>query len=124
MPGFFVSLPKREWEAVPENQLRNVAKYVERGGTIALGTDSALGFSLHGTPVREMELMVEAGLNTVEAIQAAGQNAARVFSHKENIGTIRPGALADCLLVPAEITESMTHLADISTVIQGGKVVR
>ena len=54
VPGFFVSLPKREWEAVPENQLRNVAKYVERGGTIALGTDSALGFSLHGTPVREM----------------------------------------------------------------------
>lgn len=124
VPGFFVSLPKREWEAVPENQLRNVAKYIERGGTIALGTDSALGFSLHGTPVREMELMVEAGLNTVEAIQAAGQNAARVFSHKENIGTITPGALADCLLVPAEITASMTHLADISTVIQGGKVIR
>lgn len=124
VPGFFVSLPKKEWDSVLENQLSNVAKYIERGGTIALGTDSALGFSLHGTPVREMELMVEAGLNTVQAVQAAGQNAARVFSHKENIGTITPGALADCLLVPAEITTSMSQLADISTVIQGGRIIR
>lgn len=124
VPGFFVSLPKKEWDAVSDNQMGNVAKYIERGGTVALGTDSALGFSLHGTPLREMELLVQAGLTTIGAIQASSQHAAKVFRHHETIGTVTPGAVADCLLVPREITDSMCHLADITTVIQNGEIIR
>lgn len=123
VPGFFVSLPKKDWEAVSDHQMGNVAKYIERGGTVALGTDSALGFCLHGTPVRELELLTETGLTPVAAIQAASQHAARVFRRRADIGTIAPGAAADCLLVPSSITRSISHIRDISAVIQNGKIV-
>lgn len=66
--------------------------------------------------------MVETGLSTIKAIQATGQNAARILSHKENIGTVTSGALVDRLLVSVEIIASMTRLTDVSTVIQGGRI--
>ncbi|MEO8705269.1 MAG: amidohydrolase family protein, partial [Kofleriaceae bacterium] len=60
----------------------------QRGITVVAGTDiSVPGHSVH----REIELYVEAGFTTIEAIQAATIVPARVLGRDKQLGTIEPG---------------------------------
>ncbi len=121
VPGFFVSLPKKKWGQIADYQLENVAKYLARGGNIAMGTDSALGFSLHRTPVRELELLNQAGLSPINTIKAATHDAAQVFNQQHKYGAITPGKIADCLLIGGDISTDISQIKNIDTVIKAGK---
>src|SRR3990170_159114 len=74
-------------------------KFVQAGGKIYAGTDSSAattpGLSLH----HEMELLVDAGLSPMQAIQAATKNGAELFGLDRNLGTIEPGKWADLIVL-------------------------
>lgn len=120
---FFVKLPKAEMERVPAIQLENVKSYVALGGTVAMGTDSALGFSLHGTPVCEIELLMKAGLTLAETIRASTLNSARVFGMQHEIGSIETSKRADILIIDADLKDNITAIDKIKSVIIDGKIV-
>lgn len=119
---FFIKVPKSDLEKIPHIQLENVKKYLRLGGTVAMGTDSALGFSLHDTPIYEMKLLMTAGLSLEETIQAATAHSAAVFGKQNDIGTLEAKKHADIVIIDGELND-ITNIGNIKSVIIDGKIV-
>lgn len=102
-------------------QMLDMARRAHDGGvTIAFGTDS--GVSQHGDNAREFELLVEAGLTPMEAIETATVNASRHVQMDADIGTIEAGKYADIVAVDGNPLENISELRDVDFVMQGGTV--
>jgi imidazolonepropionase-like amidohydrolase len=98
-------------------------RFVQAGGKIYAGTDSSAattpGLSLH----HEMELLVDAGLTPMQAIQAATVNGAEILRLDSKLGTIEKGKFADLVLLDANPLENIANTKKIFKVIQGGRVI-
>jgi imidazolonepropionase-like amidohydrolase len=79
---------------------------VERGVTIAMGTDTGVG--VHGTNAGELALMVECGMTPMATIVAVTKTAAECSCLGHLVGTIEAGKRADILAVRGD------PLSDIS----------
>ena len=91
-----------------------------RSVTILVGTDVSAGTTYHGASVhRELELLVQAGLEPIAALAAATSNIARAFGLDDR-GMIAPGKRADLLLVRGDPTQDITATRDIIDVWRGG----
>lgn len=100
-----------------------MARQAHEGGVmIAFGTDS--GVSRHGINAREFELLVEAGLSEMEAIETATVNAATHLQMDADIGTIEVGKYADIIAVDSDPLENIAALMDVGFVMQGGTVYK
>ena len=73
------------------------------------------GSSLH----RELELLVEAGLTTVDALRAATSRPARYFGLADR-GVIEPGRRADLLLIDGDPLRDITATKSIRRIWCGG----
>ena len=109
------------WEA----SLAGVAMARTAGVRIALGTDLGLRpHTRHGTNWQEAELLVQAGLNPVEALQAGTYTSAQAMGLENEIGTLAPDKYADLIVVEGNPAEDITALGRVSLVMQHGRVVR
>jgi len=86
-------------------------------GTDALDGDVLPGLSLH----QELELMVQAGLTPLEALQTATRNAAQFFGEDDKL--IAPGKRADLVLLDASPLQEIGNTRQIHAVIYGGKLL-
>lgn len=78
-----------------------VNDYKNRGGVVAVGSDTGFLFSLWGFgTIRELELLEETGFSPLETIHAATENGAKVVK-SPRLGVIRPGYLADLVVLSA-----------------------
>lgn len=108
-----------------EIAMKNLKKLHDAGILIALGTDSgamfirAQGFSEH----LELQLMTEAGLTPMEAIEVATENAAKAIHIDQNFGTIQAGKVADLLILNANPLENIKNTRNIYQVWKDGKKV-
>jgi imidazolonepropionase-like amidohydrolase len=98
------------------------------GVKLVLGTDSGFSVTPYGVwHARELELlMTYAGLTSLEAIQAGTSNGAVMVGLEGEVGVVRPGAIADLIVVNGNPVADITVLQRreaIETVIQGGQVV-
>lgn len=107
---------------VGPNMLAMLRRAHAGGVRIAFGTDS--GVSPHGMNAREFQLMVEAGMTSMEAITAATVNAADHLTMGDDIGTIEAGKYADIIAVAADPLDDVSVLMDMQFVMQGGEVYR
>ena len=105
-----------------QNRRDFLGKFAQAGGKVLAGTDSASfllpGISLH----RELELLVEAGLTPMQAIQAATQNNFE-FLQVADVGTIETGKLADLIILREDPLEDIRNTRTLEMVIKNGKVV-
>jgi len=76
------------------------------------------GFSLHD----ELELLVQAGLSPMEALQAATFNPARFLGREKEIGTVEKGKIADLVVLDANPLESIGNTRKIDAVVFGGRM--
>lgn len=90
--------------------------------TICAGGD--VGVFPHGDNARELELMVEYGMTPLQAIQSATAVNARVFHLDGQVGSIKPGLLADLLAVEGDPTVQITALRQVKLVMKGGVRVK
>jgi imidazolonepropionase-like amidohydrolase len=99
-----------------------VRRFHEAGGLITAGTDSLPfpAFSLH----EELELLVEAGLSPMAALQAATRDAARVLRRDGHIGTVEEGKLADLVLLGANPLDDIRHIRRIKAVVVRGQLLQ
>jgi imidazolonepropionase-like amidohydrolase len=69
---------------------------------------------------RELELLVAAGLSTEEALLAATREAARILN-SDTLGVLRPGAVADFLVLSADPLEEITNTRLIERLVLRGE---
>jgi imidazolonepropionase-like amidohydrolase len=106
--------------------IANLAKFVEAGGKVALGTDYA-GYNAEfdlGMPITEMELMQKAGMTPMQIIVAGTKNAAHVCNLDHELGTLEAGKIADVLVVESDPLEDIHALTNIRMVVHNGVVIR
>ncbi len=91
----------------------------KRGIRIVAGTDSLAGFALH----RELELYAEAGIPNLDVLGLATLGAARVAGREHDLGSIRPGKLADFILVAGRPDERMSDIRKVTKIVRGGALL-
>ena len=73
--------------------------YKNHGGRVTLGSDSGYIWKLYGFGyIREMELLQEAGFHPLEVLRSATYLAAQTLGMDDQIGSVRPGKLADLVI--------------------------
>lgn len=92
------------------------------GVTICHGGDA--GVYAHGDAVRELALMVEYGMSPLAALRAATSVNARVLRIADQVGSVRPGLLADLLAVDGDPTRDIRAVGRVRLVVKNGAVVR
>lgn len=95
----------------------------EAGVKIAMGTDAGTPFNEHGSNCLELKLMVEQGMQPLEAITAATLNSARLLGIEAQAGTVTPGKEADLLVLNSNPLQDMAALSDIHSVYKGGRLL-
>ena len=106
-----------------EQMERSLAKLHAAGASLVLGSDSGVqdhfyGFSAH----RELELMVAAGLNPLDAIVTATSRSADRLG-LDDAGRLTPGARADFIVLDANPLDDITNTRRIADVYLGGSAV-
>ncbi|MEM7474150.1 MAG: amidohydrolase family protein [Planctomycetota bacterium] len=92
------------------------------GVNIAFGTDS--GVSEHGRNAREFELMVQAGMPPMKAIQSATLEAARLLRIEDKLGTLEVGKIADIVAVAGDPIEDIKAMHQVRFVMKDGQIFR
>ncbi|PHL00559.1 metal-dependent hydrolase family protein [Neolewinella marina] len=91
------------------------------GVTIVAGGD--VGVFPHGDNVRELEMMVDYGMPTLEVLRAATSGNADVLGLGNLVGRLTPGLLADLLIVTGNPLEDISALRLVEEVFIGGQTV-
>lgn len=98
-----------------------IARAVEAGVRIAMGTDS--GVTAHGQNLRELELMVECGMTPAAALEATSQSAAQLMGLDAELGTIEAGKLADLVVLDGDPYDFARYTDRVSAVWKAGERV-
>jgi imidazolonepropionase-like amidohydrolase len=81
------------------------------GGTIGAGDDAGFIYQIYGFGLlRELELHEEAGFNPIKVIEHATGNNAKILGMEGKIGGVRPGYMADLIVVNGNPLENMKVL--------------
>ncbi|RKQ94237.1 amidohydrolase family protein [Maricaulis maris] len=118
------------WAQYPhDDRTRMQAFYVEFTGALheagvplTVGTDSGVMVTPHGvSTVREMEILVDAGLTPMEAIRAATLNGAQALGLEGEVGCLAPGCAADLILLNGDPAQDIARLYEIEAVMRDGR---
>ncbi len=105
----------------------NVRRFVEFGGTVAVGTDTMRMESqphVACMPVRELQLLHKAGLSVPQVIDAATITAAKLCKVDDQVGSITIGKQANIIAVKSEIDETFEALSHVEFVMNRGTVIK
>ena len=116
----------RKGNAVMEVVMENMARAHRAGVRIAMGTDCSGNLARAGENAWELELMVEIGMSSMEAIVAATGDAAQALGLGEVTGTLEVGKKADLILVESDPLKDIRILRQreqILLVLKEGEIV-
>lgn len=120
LPEFMV---KKSLE-VQEAHFKSIGRAAKAGVKIAMGTDAGTPFNdFEGLNAFELELMVQAGLTPLQALQATTVNAAELLKIASEAGTIAADKLADFLILERNPLEDIKAVGEEKIVYKKGKQV-
>jgi imidazolonepropionase-like amidohydrolase len=91
------------------------------GVRVVVGSHSSVPHAERGWAYqREMELLVEAGLTPLQAIQAGTLENAKFFRVEDRLGSIEPGKQADLVLVEGDPSQDIAHMRRVKRVMIDG----
>lgn len=105
--------------------MENAMKLYKAGVKVVMGTDSGansvrvVGFSEH----RELQLLVQAGFTPLQAITIGTKNGAEFLHASDQFGTLRPGLLANFIVLDKDPSADIRNTETISQVWARGKKV-
>lgn len=94
---------------------------LDAGVTICAGGD--VGVFSHGDNARELIMMVDYGMKPLDVLRSATSINADVF-HLTDRGRIKPGLLADLVIVDGDPTKTIADVRRIRMVMKGGVIYR
>ena len=96
----------------------------EAGVPIGAGTDTPIGFAAPGYSLHsELEMLVQAGLTPMEALEAATIRPAEFFDRADEMGTVEAGRLADLVLLAANPLDDITNTRTVRAVVSKGALL-
>ena len=104
--------------------LAAVGRAHKQGVKIAVGVDLGGYMTDPVVFVREMAVLVEAGLTPMQAIQAGTRVGAELLRWDDRLGSIQTGKLADLVAVAGNPLDDMKALERVEFVMIGGKIVK
>ena len=104
--------------------LQIVRMFHEGGVRLTVGTDVGMpwitpGVSLH----RELELLVQAGIDETDVIVMATRNGAEGLSLEDQLGTVEAGKLADLVVLTADPLSDIRSTRLLAAVYKAGELV-
>ena len=100
------SVPTGIW-AETESNFRNA---LEKGITIAMGTDAGMPDNLFGDNPKDLAYLVKWGMTPIQAITTGTLNAAKSIAVGDKLGTIEAGKLADLLVLKKDPTKDIKNI--------------
>ncbi|MGH3913104.1 MAG: amidohydrolase family protein [Pseudonocardiaceae bacterium] len=98
-------------------------EFHEAGGRVIAGSDTGVPGMFSGAGlIRELELLVDAGLSPQEALIAATSTAAEAL-RADHVGTISPGRAADLLIIEGDPLANITAVRSVQLVLRDGRIV-
>ena len=100
-----------------------IRRFVKAGGKIHTGSDpNAIlpAWAIH----TEMEMLVDIGLSPMQALLAATHNPAEMIGKENELGVIKPGSIADIVVVDGNPLADITKTRAIKMVFKEGKPVK
>ena len=103
------------WRRFYGPYMRLMNDYKNMGGRVTVGSDPGYIYQTWGfSYIQELEMLQEAGFSPLEVIQAATINGAREIyaprGEEPPFGLVRPGMLADLVIVPGNPLENLKLL--------------
>jgi len=96
----WTSTDEAEWRLNYRLWMDAVRDFGRRGGLIGIGEDAGFIYNLFGFGmIRGMELHQEAGFHPLQVITQATSNNAKILGKEKELGYVRPGYLADLIVV-------------------------
>ena len=90
---------------------------------MVVGSHTSAPFAKRGKAyLREMQLMVDAGMKPIEVITAATKTNAEFFGVEGRLGTLEPGKLADLLVVDGNPAKNIDDMDRVAVVVLNGQV--
>ena len=105
--------------AARSDMFRNAVKMSIK---VSFGTDAAV--FPHGQNAKEFKLMVDLGMQPIDALKTATGNAADLFGVAQKTGTLEKGKFADVIAMPGDPTADITATERVSFVMKEGKIIR
>jgi imidazolonepropionase-like amidohydrolase len=103
-----------------DTQRTGFSKAVKLGVPITYGTDA--GVYPHGLNARQFSYMVRFGMTPMQALASATSEAAKALG-REELGSVKPGHVADLVAVAGNPLENISVLQCIDGVVQGGRLI-
>jgi imidazolonepropionase-like amidohydrolase len=122
VPGYYPPQVAAKAAAIGPLILGTAGRAYRAGVKIAFGTDA--GVFPHGENAHEFELMVQAGMPPLFAIQAATTHAAELLKHDKDFGSVGPGKFADVIAVSGNPLDNISLLKQVSFVMKEGVVYK
>ena len=105
--------------------LESVGRAIKAGVKICTGTDLLPSDPIDGTnaTVREVELLVMAGMSPMDAIKAATVNSAELCDLLDETGTLEAGKAGDIIAVAGCPDKNIRDLRNLQMVVRGCRLV-
>jgi hypothetical protein len=120
LPNFSPENAQRYWNGFADVATRITQVVAERGVKLLIGQD---GFAPGGT-VREMEVLVAAGIPAADVLRAATLHPAQWLGLDHQLGSLQVGMRADLTVVGDDPLRDTSALRTPLLVVQGGTVRR
>jgi imidazolonepropionase-like amidohydrolase len=122
IPGYYPAQVAVKAAAIGPRIIDTAGRAYRAGVKIAFGTDAAV--YPHGENAHEFELMVQAGMPPLYALQAATTHAAELLKREKDLGSVTAGKLADVVAVPGDPMADISVTRQVSFVMKDGTVYK
>lgn len=108
--------------------IKGLKEMHQRGITVLPGGDYGFAWTPHGTYARDLEHFVKLlDFTPMESIVAATAGVAKLFMQENELGKIKPGFLADCILVDGNPVENISVLQEhdkLNVIMINGRIYK
>ena len=111
------------YNGVKAQIIDNMKRFSAAGGKLVLGDDYGNSGIELGMPIKDIDLMLQAGLTPMQVILAGTKYAAHACHRDQELGTLEAGKMADILVVQGNPLVDTSSLLNVKMVLRDGVVV-